>query len=99
MSYSTIYAMEHDASLMGRCSAGVASEVAATGVGDASGTNFWILNRSWDLAATPGWADAWESAVANDILDPGADEGVITDGIILARVQPLLAQYPLTPTT
>jgi hypothetical protein len=41
------------------------------------------------LAATPGWAEAWESAVAGGIVSPGSDPGVITDGMILAAVQPM----------
>lgn len=49
----------------------------------------WVSERIWDIAASPGWADKWASAVAADIEDPGADESVITDGDILAVVQPM----------
>lgn len=52
--------------------------------------------RTW--AASPGWADAWASAkVAHENdppeqpYDPGADEAVITDAMILSEVQALMA--------
>ena len=47
--------------------------------------------RLW--GAAPGWDDAWESAkVAHpeSEYDPGADEAVVTDGMILAQVQAML---------
>ena len=99
MSYSTISAIQHSPSLMDRATAGLAAEVSAGLEGDASQSGAWVSRRSWDLAATPGWADAWESAEAGGISDPGANEGVITDGMILARLQQLLVDYPLTDLT
>lgn len=47
----------------------------------------WVRARIWKIAASPGWAAKWESALAADIEDPGADESVITDGDILAVIQ------------
>jgi hypothetical protein len=45
--------------------------------------------RGW--AAAPGWADAWSSAKvthgSGSGYDPGADEAVITDAMILSQVQ------------
>ena len=52
--------------------------------------------RTW--AAAPGWDDAWASALASHPppapgepftgnYDPGADEAVITDEMILSQVQ------------
>jgi hypothetical protein len=45
--------------------------------------------RTW--AASPGWDSAWESAYASHPDDPdyqpGTDEAVITDGMILSAVQ------------
>jgi len=45
--------------------------------------------RIW--AAAPGWGEAWDSALAshedNPSYDPGADEAVITDQMILGQVQ------------
>jgi hypothetical protein len=89
--------MQSSSSLMGRCSAAAASEVSAgSAEGDTRYLASWMSARSWDLAATPGWADAWESAEAGGITDPGDNEGVITDSMILSRTQQLLALYPLS---
>jgi hypothetical protein len=46
--------------------------------------------RVW--ASSPGWDTAWESAkVANPpVQEPGADTGVITDGMILSQVQSMM---------
>jgi len=42
--------------------------------------------RTW--AAAPGWDAAWESAlVAAPASNPGINEAVITDGMILSQVQ------------
>jgi len=49
--------------------------------------------RAW--AASPGWDAAWESAMAahppatEPDYDPGKDEAVITDAMILSEVQAL----------
>jgi hypothetical protein len=49
--------------------------------------------RTW--AAAPGWSEAWESARASHpddpTYDPGADEAVITDPMILGQVQAMLS--------
>lgn len=48
--------------------------------------------RTW--ASAPGWDDAWASAKAghpDDVnYDPGADNAVITDAMILSQVQSML---------
>jgi len=55
----------------------------------------WTTEHKREWAAAPGWDDAWayaknthpfdpESGVA---YDPGTDEAVITDGMILGQVQ------------
>lgn len=51
--------------------------------------NEWVYSHVWDIAASPGWSEKWASALAADIPDPGADEGVITDADILAVIQPM----------
>jgi hypothetical protein len=40
-----------------------------------------------EVCAAPGWGDAWASAVAGGVPDPGRDPAVIADGQILASVQ------------
>jgi hypothetical protein len=62
---------------------------AAAQEGLSSDPDSWTFNfrRTWSSA--PGWSDAWESyQVGNPgVADPGANEAVITDGMILAQVQ------------
>lgn len=53
----------------------------------------WVADHQWMLAAQPGWADKWASALQNHAAEPdyqpGSDEAVITDADILAAVQTL----------
>lgn len=85
MSYATIALISSNGSLYNRLVAAAAEE------NKTKPYETWVTENRWDLAATPGWAAAWESALAAGIPDPGADEGVITDGMILAAVQPMPA--------
>jgi hypothetical protein len=57
----------------------------------------WTYENRRDWAAAPGWDDAWESARVThpeEDYDPGTDEGVITDGQILAQVQSMAPTPP-----
>jgi hypothetical protein len=49
----------------------------------------WAADNMLILAASPGWSEAWASALAGDPPNefPGRDGGVITDGMILSAVQ------------
>lgn len=53
----------------------------------------WVDTKRYLWAASPGWGEAWEYALNTHGDDPdykpGKDEGVITDGMILATVQAL----------
>lgn len=52
----------------------------------------WVGQNRYLWAASPGWAAAWVYAMASHPepdFDPGKDEAVITDGMILAAVQDL----------
>ena len=55
----------------------------------------WTYDNRRYWSAAPGWDDAWESYRAahpdDPEADPGSDEGVITDGMILSQVQAMLA--------
>lgn len=55
----------------------------------------WAYENRRTWAAAPGWDAAWESALAshpgNDTYDPGHDEAVITDQMILSQVQAMAA--------
>ncbi|HEY1249534.1 MAG TPA: hypothetical protein VGE97_11140 [Nitrososphaera sp.] len=54
----------------------------------------WTAEHRRHWAASPGWDTAWASALAanpnNPSYDPGADEAVITDQMILSEVQSLI---------
>jgi hypothetical protein len=48
----------------------------------------WAEDNALMWASAPGWDTAWEYALATDPeSDPGLNEAVITDGMILAQVQ------------
>lgn len=49
----------------------------------------WVMERIWKIAASPGWAAKWDSAIAAEIPDPGSNPTVITDADILAVIQPM----------
>lgn len=48
--------------------------------------DLWVNARLWEIATSPGWDDAWESAKASATLDhnpdTGARPGAITDTMI-----------------
>ena len=90
MSYATIADVSASASLARRVAACIAEQTP----GVAENPQHLAVLHMPRLAAQPGWAAAWASAVAAGITDPGADEGAITDGMILAGVQSALG----TPT-
>jgi hypothetical protein len=54
----------------------------------------WTNDNRRYWASSPGWSEAWESARASHpddpTYDPGTDEAVITDGMILATVQQMI---------
>ena len=80
MSYAGIHRMQSSPSLRARITACAVQE-----------GNTWAQITEpmffYKLASSPGWAAAWASAEAGSVPDPGADEGVITDGMILSAVQ------------
>lgn len=90
MTYATVAVIRRDYDLANRVAACVAVE------GLATYPEQWAGEHAWELAAQPGWAAAWESALANhpddDEYRPSLDEGVITDGMILSAVQAIHAQ-------
>jgi hypothetical protein len=87
MTYLTVAAMVKNLSLIEREYAAVAKE----GIDP---PEVWQDEHRWKLAASPGWDAAWDSALAahpdDPDYDPGADQGVITDGMILSAVQGLI---------
>ena len=63
--------------------------VTDVGIDPDTWTGEW--RRVW--SASPGWDDAWESALAGDHepgYQPGMDVAVVTDDQILAQVQSMM---------
>lgn len=83
MSYWDISSMALDNDLTQREAACAAQEI------DTPNPTTWALDNGLKLAASPGWAEAWASALAAGTPDPGRDPAVITDGEILSAVQAL----------
>lgn len=81
MSYNSIAEMARNNALRERIAACASAE------GVTIQPTRWADENQWFLAASPGWAAAWASALASNNEAPGRDEGVITDGMILASVQ------------
>jgi hypothetical protein len=73
----------------------VASAAAQEGCATESGIDpdEWTFQWRRVWAAAPGWSDAWESAAAAGVADPGSDPAVITDAMILSQLQ---AMQPFT---
>jgi len=84
MSYWDMSEMSYSGSLQRRVAASAAQE-------QPDDPTQWMDDNMLRLAAEPGWSAAWASAVAAGNPDPGRDEAVITDGMILSGVQALLA--------
>lgn len=50
----------------------------------------WATAHQWQIAAAPGFADAYSSALAAEVEAPGRDPAVISDPQILSAVQAVL---------
>ena len=80
MSYATIYKCANDNSLQSRVTAACAQE-------GASEPNQAMYQMIWEVATASDVESAYASALAANNPDPGGDESVISDGMILANVQ------------
>lgn len=83
MSYSSSAQLQSDTYFRRRVTACAAEQQVAD-------PEVWANDNSWKMAAMPGFAEAYESAVASGIPNPGDDPAVITDPQILSAVQSLL---------
>jgi len=87
MSYKTINICAHDVELQGRVSAACASE-------GSSEPNAAMMAVIWPVSVASDVEAAYASALAAGNEHPGADETVVTDGMILANVQANLPPEP-----
>ena len=85
MAYYDISLLTQDAQFQQRVAACYATEEPD---GDDPGS--WAALHAWDMAAQPGFGDAYASALAAEVPNPGADPSVISDAQILSAVQPML---------
>jgi len=92
MAYADIAALQQDADFAVRVSACYAVETLTIDAGPDPGS--WQAMHSWDMAAQPGFGDAYASAIAGGVPDPGNNPAVISDAMILSGVQSLLPQPP-----
>jgi hypothetical protein len=83
MSYKTINECANDRAFQGRLTAACAQEDIPPDPASAMNAVRWDVSAKSDIEA------AYASALAAGNEDPGGDEGVITDGMILAAVQSL----------
>ena len=49
----------------------------------------WASTHVWQVAAAPGFGDAYATGVLNGIAEPGRNPEVISDAMILSAVQAL----------
>lgn len=89
MAYSDQALLSRDQDFINRLAACAAVEVA---LGELQPVE-WSVRNVWQIAAAPGFADAYASAIAGGVPHPGNDPAVISDPQLLAAVQ----AYTATP--
>ncbi len=93
MSYYDVSLLNSDGDFGSRCMACYASEIGVKITPDTQPQNWWSLN-SWAVSSAPGFGDAYASALAGNVENPGRDPAVISDAQILSAVQALMAAAP-----
>jgi hypothetical protein len=91
VAYADIAALQMDNDFAQRTIAAYAVETLNTGGVDPAS---WQAMHSWDMAAQPGFGDAYASAIAGGVPRPGLDPAVITDGMILSAIQGIAPVEP-----
>lgn len=85
MSYSTVSTCVNDTAFVARVNACVVQEQLAKGeVADPGPLQYEI---TWAVASAADVEQAYASALAGENPNPGGDESVITDSMILSHVQ------------
>jgi hypothetical protein len=85
MAYYDVALLSQDADFSQRVAACYATET--TGNPEAAYPMTWAADHQWQIAAAPGFGDAYASAIAGGVPNPGRDPAVIGDDQILAAVQ------------
>jgi len=84
MAYSDVALLAADYDFQLRASACVATENAS------ENPPGWAADHAWQMAAQPGFGEAYASALAGNVPRPGWDPSVISDAQILSAVQTLV---------
>ena len=92
MAYSDQALLSADQDFVNRLAAAAAVEVPDLDVD--LGAVGWSVRHVWFIAAAPGFADDYASAIAGGVERPGNDQGVISDAELLAALQGYLAANP-----
>jgi hypothetical protein len=82
MAYYDVATLTQDAQFQMRVTACYSTEPGTT---DDPAT--WAALHAWDIAGAPGFGDAYASAIAGGVPEPGRDPAVISDAQILSAVQ------------
>jgi hypothetical protein len=82
MSYNTVHACANDQAFIGRLTAACAQE-------GADQPDAAAYSVRWPVSAKSDIESAYASALAAGNENPGGDESVITDGMILSAIQSL----------
>jgi hypothetical protein len=85
MAYYDVSQLAVDPDFSLRVAACYSTETAGTA--DAEYPTTWAADHLWTIAGAPGFGDAYASAVAGGVPNPGRDPAVISDAQILAAVQ------------
>lgn len=93
MAYSDQALLSNDQDFITRLAAAAAVELAPWPAGQ-PGPPQWAYEHVWEIAAAPGFADAYASALAGGVERPGNDQSVISDAQILSAVQAWEALHP-----
>lgn len=76
-----------DVALLARDSDFLARIIACAVAEDIPQAEGWAQLHRWEIAGAPGFGDAYASALAGNVVNPGRDQAVISDGMILSAVQ------------
>ena len=86
MAYADVAALAADQDFALRTIACVAIEIGSMNPKPVD-PGSWQAQHAWDMAAMPGFGEAYASALAGSVVKPGKDQSVISDNQILAAVQ------------
>jgi hypothetical protein len=87
MSYSSQAQLAYDNDFRNRVAAAASIEVDKT-----HQPLQWAEDHAWWMSASPGFAEAYESALAGSVERPGNDPSVISDAQILSAIQALITE-------